>query len=97
MCCRATAPPPAEARQHVIEWIQAVRAEEVRKNAGDPGLVLARRLSNAEYNYTIRDLTGADIRPAREFPMDPANQAGFEKKFRGLAINIVGWADLISG
>jgi hypothetical protein len=23
-----------------------------------PGVVLARRLSNAEYNYTIRDLTG---------------------------------------
>src|SRR5271167_457989 len=31
--------PPAEARQHVMDWIQAVRAEEVRKNAGDPGSV----------------------------------------------------------
>jgi hypothetical protein len=40
--------------------------------------VLARRLSNAEYNYTIRDLTGVDIRPAREFPVDPANTAGFD-------------------
>jgi len=29
--------------------------------------------------------------------VNPANQAGFEKKLRGLAINIVGWADLISG
>jgi hypothetical protein len=38
--------------------------------------VLARRLSNAEYNYTIRDLTGRDLQPAREFPVDPANQAG---------------------
>src|SRR5580700_5716964 len=28
-------PPPAEARQHVIDWIQAVRAEELRKSAGD--------------------------------------------------------------
>ena len=50
--------------------------EQARKNAGDPGVVLARRLSNAEYDYTIRDLTGVDIRPAREFPVDPANQAG---------------------
>ena len=33
-------------------------AVALRKNAGDPGLVLVRRLSNAEYNYTIRDLTG---------------------------------------
>ena len=47
------------------------------KNAGDPGIVLARRLSNAEYDYTIRDLTGVDIQPTREFPADPSNTAGF--------------------
>ena len=55
--------PPAELRQQVIDWIKAMRTEEARKNAGDPGVVLARRLSNAEYNYTIRDLTGVDMRP----------------------------------
>jgi len=70
--------PPAERRQKVIEWVKAVRAHELRKNVGDPGPVLAHRLSNSEYNYTIRDLTGADIRPTREFPVDPANQAGFD-------------------
>ena len=57
----------------MIDWIAAVRSNEARKHAGDPGTVLARRLSNAEYNYTIRDLTGVDIRPTREFPVDPAN------------------------
>ena len=36
------------------------------------GLVLARRLSNAEYDYTIRDLTGQDLGVARQFPVDPA-------------------------
>ncbi len=70
--------PPADSRQAVIDWVKSVRANELRRNAGDPGPVLARRLSNAEYNYTIRDLTGADIRPTREFPVDPANQAGFD-------------------
>src|SRR5665213_295668 len=70
--------PPAERRQKVIDWVKAVRADELRRNAGDPGPVQARRLSNSEYNYTIRDLTGADIRPTREFPVDPANQAGFD-------------------
>src|SRR5882672_11258617 len=70
--------PTTEARQRVIDWIQAMRRHEARRNAGDPGPVLARRLSNAEYDYTIRDLTGADIRPTREFPIDPANQAGFD-------------------
>ena len=70
--------PPADRRQKVIEWVKAVRTDEIRKNAGDPGPVLAHRLSNSEYNYTIRDLTGADMRPTREFPVDPANQAGFD-------------------
>ena len=80
-------PPPAEARQQVIDWIRAVRAEEVRKNAGDPGLVLARRLSNAEYNYTIRDLTGQDMQPTREFPVDPANPAGFDNSGESLTMS----------
>jgi hypothetical protein len=80
-------PPPEEARQQVIDWIQAVRAEELRKNAGDPGLVLPRRLSNAEYNYTIRDLTGQDMQPAREFPVDPANPAGFDNSGESLTMS----------
>ena len=80
-------PPPAEARQHVIEWIQALRAEELRKSAGDPGVVLPRRLSNAEYNYTIRDLTGVDLQPTREFPIDPANPAGFDNSGESLTMS----------
>jgi mono/diheme cytochrome c family protein len=78
---------PAEARKLVIDWIQAVRGEEIRRNSGDPGPVLARRLSNAEYNYTVRDLTGVDLRPAREFPVDPANQAGFDNSGESLTVS----------
>ena len=44
-----------------------MRAEEIKKFAGDPGMVLARRLSNAEYDYTIRDLTGQDMQVAGSF------------------------------
>lgn len=79
--------PPADNRQRVIEWIQALRANEARKNAGDPGIVLARRLSNAEYNYTIRDLTGVDMQPTREFPVDPANTAGFDNSGESLTMS----------
>ncbi len=79
--------PPEDLRQQVIDWIKAVRKNEARKNPGDPGPVLARRLSNAEYNYTIRDLTGVDLRPAREFPVDPANQAGFDNSGESLTIS----------
>ena len=79
--------PTAEARKQVVDWIQAVRNEEARKNDGDPGLVLARRLSNAEYNYTIRDLTGVDLRPTAEFPVDPANPAGFDNSGESLTMS----------
>ena len=73
-----------EDRRKLIGWIEALRAGEIRKNAGDPGPVLARRLSHSEYDYTIRDLTGVDLRPAREFPVDPANQAGFDNSAESL-------------
>jgi hypothetical protein len=79
--------PEPEARRAVVAWINALRNDQARKNAGDPGIVLARRLSNAEYDYTIRDLTGADIRPAREFPVDPANQADFDNTGESLTMS----------
>ena len=50
--------PDDAARRQVINWIDATWKSEARRNDGDPGPVLARRLSNAEYNYTIQDLTG---------------------------------------
>jgi len=79
--------PPENLRRLVIDWIAAVQRTEARKHAGDPGPVAPRRLSNAEYNYTIRDLTGVDLRPAREFPIDPANQAGFDNSGESLTIS----------
>lgn len=80
-------PPPAEEVDRVIDWIHAVRAEEIKRSAGDPGAVSARRLSNAEYNYTIRDLTGQDMRLTREFPVDPANPAGFDNSGESLTMS----------
>jgi hypothetical protein len=84
---KAKARPGDNARREVIEWFSAARDEEARRNAGDPGIVLARRLSNAEYDNTIRDLTGVDIRPAREFPVDPANTAGFDNSGESLTMS----------
>ena len=79
--------PMAQERRAAVDWFHAVREHETRRNAGDPGVVLARRLSSAEYNYTIRDLTGVDIRPAREFPVDPANTAGFDNSGETLTMS----------
>lgn len=80
-------PPPDGESQQVINWIHAVRAAEIKKSAGDPGLVPARRLSNAEYNNTIRDLTGQDMQVTREFPIDPANPAGFDNSGESLTMS----------
>ena len=44
-------------------------------------------MSNAEYDNTIRDLTGIDIRPTREFPVDPANQSGFDNSGESLTMS----------
>src|SRR5262245_11633931 len=79
--------PDAAKRQSIVDWIVAVNTEEAKRHPNDPGIVLARRLSNAEYDYTIHDLTGVDIRPTKEFPVDPANQAGFDNSGESLAMS----------
>lgn len=43
----------------------------------DPGRVTARRLNRAEYNNTIRDLTGVALQPAYDFPQDDSGY-GFD-------------------
>lgn len=84
---KAPQQPTQHARKLVSEWIKDVRDHEARRHAGDPGVVLARRLSNAEYDNTIRDLIGVDIRPTREFPVDPANESGFDNSGESLTMS----------
>jgi mono/diheme cytochrome c family protein len=43
----------------------------------DPGRVTARRLNRAEYNNTVRDLLGVNLRPADDFPQDDSGY-GFD-------------------
>ena len=48
-----------------------------RANAGDPGVVTMRRLTNAEYDYSIRDLTGQHYGLGAEFQPDGGGGEGF--------------------
>ncbi len=58
--------------------LQKVLHRVALAQAGDPGKIVLRRLSNMEHNYTIRDLTGvASLDPTREFPIDGAAGEGF--------------------
>lgn len=68
----------AEQQTQLAKWIRDTLNEVAVANAGDPGPVVLRRLSNHEYTYTIRDLTGVPtLDPAREFPVDGAAGEGF--------------------
>jgi len=69
--------PTAGEKKQLVAWARGFLDAEARARSGDPGRVPLRRLSNAEYDYTIRDLTGVDLRPAREFPPDGAAGEGF--------------------
>lgn len=86
--------PPKEARQPAKESIASFRksvAERLdalaRARAGDPGQVVLRRLNNAEYTHTIRDLTGAALDPVREFPADNAAGEGFTNTGDAMAMS----------
>ena len=79
--------PSAELRAEILSVLEAVLKAEAVKLAGDPGVVLPRRLTNAEYNYTVRDLTGVDIRPADSFPVDPASGEGFRNTGEALVMS----------
>lgn len=74
-------------RNMLVRWIESFRKSEADKHAGEPGHVPVRRLSNSEINYSVRDLTGVDIQPTREFPVDPANEAGFDNSADSLTMS----------
>lgn len=63
-------PQPTDAeRALVVRWIEA-RVLNIDCSKPDPGRVTIRRLNKTEYNNTIRDLLGVDIKPADDFPSD---------------------------
>ena len=84
---KAKLQPAPELRREVVKWLEELRKYEIQRKAGDPGIVLARRLSNAELNYSIRDLTGVDLQPAHDFPVDPSNTAGFDNSGESLTMS----------
>jgi len=79
--------PPAETRKQLRAWVAGFLDAEARASAGDPGPVVLRRLSNSEYNDTVQDLTGVDLQPARDFPVDGAAGEGFTNTGNALVMS----------
>jgi hypothetical protein len=68
----------AAEKERLQKWVNDALDAAAKARAGDPGPVVLRRLNNAEYTYTIRDLTGVpSLDPAKEFPVDSASGEGF--------------------
>ena len=76
-------PPPGSPKPNAAQIkavTQSIEAELERVDrlaASDPGRVTARRLNRAEYNNTVHDLLGVNIRPADDFPQDDSGY-GFD-------------------
>jgi len=65
-------------KKQLSDWVRGMLDQIALANAGDPGPVVLRRLSNMEYTYTLHDLTGIEsLDPAKEFPVDGAAGEGF--------------------
>ena len=69
--------PTAQERTQMISWIRGRIAAAAKKREGDPGNVLIRRLTSAEYGYAIEDLTGLKIDVENGFVPDAVGGAGF--------------------
>ena len=76
---KKAAQPSLAERDQLLGWIGAAVDEAAAAHAGDPGPVTLRRLTNAEYDHAVRDLTGVDMQPTRagEFAPDSVGGEGF--------------------
>ncbi len=84
--------PNPEERARLTQWTGALLASMARERDGDPGPVVLRRLSQAEYTYSVRDLTGVEgLDPAREFPADGAAGEGFTNAGQALVMSPALW------
>lgn len=86
--------PPRKAKQltpeekaTLVAWVSGSLDALAEAKSGDPGQVTMRRLTNAEYDNTIRDLTGHDYALASQFQSDGGGGEGFSNTGDVLFVN----------
>ncbi len=79
--------PTAGEKQRLLAWVTGALDAVAAANAGDPGPVTLRRLTNAEYDRSVRDLTGVDYGLAKEFQPDAGGGEGFANTGDTLFVN----------
>ena len=71
-------PQPSDAERAAASgWVRASLKGYSNSHAGDPGGVTVRRLTSAEYGYTVHDLTGLDLDLNSDFAGDAVGGEGF--------------------
>ncbi len=80
---RALPRPNPDELKAVTTWIES---DLDRQAKTDSHRVTARRLNRVEYNNTVRDLLGVDVRPADDFPQDDSAY-GFDNIAQALSVS----------
>ena len=70
----------------LTSWVRKTIDEFDYESVKDPGRHALRRLNKAEYNNTIRDLTGVDLKPAEHFSGDGAGGEGFDNNAEAMTM-----------
>jgi hypothetical protein len=83
----AKAKPTAVERAALVNWITTARTTLAKASQDDPGQVVMGRLTKAQYDYVIRDLTGHDLRAAKYFPDDVTATSGFNNAGAELSVS----------
>lgn len=78
--------PSEEEVRKLTTWIRKTIEEFDYSSVQDPGNAPLRRLTKAEYNHTIRDLTGVDLQPGRYFSGDGSGGEGFDNNAEGMSL-----------
>jgi hypothetical protein len=77
-------PRPSDGDVRVIaNWIETALDHQ---NTTNKGRVLTRRLNRVEYNNTVRDLLGVNVKPADDFPQDDSAY-GFDNIAEALSVS----------
>ncbi|HYF01464.1 MAG TPA: DUF1592 domain-containing protein [Planctomycetota bacterium] len=81
----APSPLPDAARERLSAWLEAALDRIDERAPRDPGRPVLRRLNRTEYDNTIRDLVGIDVRAAEDFPADDVTE-GFDNVGEALTL-----------
>ena len=70
--------PSEKAKKELVTWIEENTQNIDCAKVADPGHVVIHRLNRSEYDNTIRDLTGLDLKLANNFPVQGGGGEGFD-------------------